>query len=155
MDLSSTGTGNLDGTTVSPGFVSSLGSPTRSTGGDYRPGAGSVLIDPSPNGAGLYPADSTGVLGQLFWKLGIDNGGLSGLFMRPLLYTAITDAQHFDLCEYFLQYDNSFNIGDLRYDWVKDTLDSDWVTAYRRNNWLEGPKSKTRPGALDIGAYEN
>jgi hypothetical protein len=155
MDLSAAGTGNLDGTTVSPGFVSPLGS-SRGTGGDYRPAAGSALIDPSPNGADLYPASGSDVLGQLFWKLDTNNGGLLNVFIQPLLYTAISNPVHLDLREYFLQYDNSFNTGDLRYDWVDDDLDKNgnWLTANLRDNWLEGPKSKTRPGLLDIGAYE-
>jgi hypothetical protein len=158
MDLSGTGTGNLDGTGDTP-FTPFVSVPDYSqaptTGGDYRPG--NILADPSPNGAGLYPVNSVALQSGLLWEPSIPPNGIGELFMSlPVYFDSLPEEDRVSYKDifYFLQYDNSFNTGDLRYNWSKDTLDSNWVTAYLRGSWSEGPKLKTRPGTLDIGAYE-
>jgi hypothetical protein len=149
--------GNLDGGVLSyPGLFAFLPSFGKTESGDFTPG--SVLIGKAKDA--LYPKDAANLTGDIFWKLiadsthatyGVDypynNGGLAGLldtrhmhwingFQPPLRIETIT---------HFLQYDNSFNVGDLR-----------------NNNWLEQSPAKSRysggslgSGSLDIGAYQH
>jgi hypothetical protein len=93
--------------------------------------------------AGLYPKISPGdneyLLRQLFWKTG-GTGGLDSIVDNsiPLVNPVTGELEFKNLFNNFLNYDNSFNKGDLR-----------------TNGGNEGPKTRQRPGAaLDIGAYE-
>jgi hypothetical protein len=126
---------SLDGTDSTITYAGLFASPLTaavSTGGDYRPGTGSVLAD--AGGAGLYPGTFGNLVTQLFWKI-LGDGGLLGYNTLPF-YVAGEEIE-LTLMDYFLGYDNSFNVGDLR-----------------DNGMNEGPKTKPRPGVLDIGAYE-
>jgi hypothetical protein len=106
----------------------------------YRPGPGSPLVN--AGNASLYPSrtpsDNEYLPCQLFWNIG-GTGGLDSIVDNsiPLVSRQTGEALEFKNIFNFLDYDNSFNIGDLR-----------------DNNLNEGPKTKPRPGALDIGAYE-
>jgi hypothetical protein len=158
MDLSASG-GNLDGTGSTP-FASIPNytlAPT--TGGNYLPGS---ILD-GKGGAGRYPENTTELLGWLLWEPSIpDAGTIEALCNNalPVYFGWLPnpdDRLSGKTIFYFLDYDNSFNIGDLRYQWhdSEQELAGDWVTSNLRSVWSEGPKSKTRPGVLDIGAYEN
>jgi hypothetical protein len=128
------GTHNLAGT-VNPELTA-----------DYRPG--DVLKD--KGSAALYPNENTldsenYLFAQLFWKIGNKGGnygGFTGLVTIPVFVSQDAEdtegAEGKNIFDYFLAYDNSFNVGDLRF----------------YNGWKEGPTDKTRPGSLDIGAYE-
>jgi hypothetical protein len=125
---------NLNGTdsaiTYTGLFVSPL-PPAVDINGDYHPGSGSVLVD--TGNAGLYPVTFANLVSQLFWKIGGD-GGLAAYSALPF-YTAGSEIGYRQT-NYFLGYDNSFNNGDLR------------------PGMNEGSKTGSRPGGLDIGAYE-
>jgi predicted outer membrane repeat protein len=127
MDLSASN-GNLDGSTVLPGFAGA---------GDYRPGTGSSLINKASTA--LYPnlIIPTLLLNELCWKTGGD-GGLSSYVTFPVYING--NIEPMSILD-FLGYDNSFNVGDLR-----------------DNGSQEGPKDKRRRSdgslGLAIGAYE-
>ncbi|MDR1618874.1 MAG: right-handed parallel beta-helix repeat-containing protein [Treponema sp.] len=123
---------NPDGKIAYTGLFASPLAPDIDTGGDYRPGSGSGALV-NAGGADLYPTTFGNLVSQLFWKIGGD-GGIAG-YSALLFYTAGNEIGYKQM-DYFLGYDNSFNKGDLR------------------PGMNEGNKTKTRPGALDIGAYE-
>ncbi|MDR1899868.1 MAG: right-handed parallel beta-helix repeat-containing protein [Treponema sp.] len=116
------GNGNLDSSAVTPPVLT----------GTYRPG--SALVN---NGsAALYPSGPAALLDQLFWNIGGNDNGIYDLVTGIPVFTGGVTMTNPHI-NYFLGYDNSFNVGDLR-----------------DNGGHEGPKTKTRPGSLDIGAYE-
>ncbi|MDR2160006.1 MAG: hypothetical protein LBP23_08075 [Treponema sp.] len=137
-DMNPGGT-NLDGTTAHPGLFASSPAAGTSTGGDYRPESGSVLVDagnaidvdPKDN-ARLYPVSYANLVSQLFWKIGGD-GGIAGYNTLPFYQSGSLVPRNMS---HFLGYDNSYNKGDLR------------------PGMNEGDTTRPRPGVLDIGAYE-
>jgi hypothetical protein len=83
--------------------------------------------------------------------------------MAPLFYTYDMEEPTTQAIAIFLRYDNTNNIGDLRYHWVDDNLPDAWIeywndpthnTIYKRTPWDEGERKLRNIGGLDIGAYE-
>jgi hypothetical protein len=124
---------NLDGGASAAIFAAPIPIvPPRNDGGDYRP-ASPVSVLVNAGNAGLYPVTFAALVEQCFWKTG-GNGGLASYSNLPL-YISGSEIEYRGM-NYFLGFDNSFNLGDLR------------------PGMTEGPKNKTRPGVPDIGAYE-
>jgi hypothetical protein len=103
---------------------------------NYRPGA--ALLTGSSS---LYLGNRFSLLYQLFWRLGSNHDG--GLDTHLAGLPTFPGSQAARNIEYFLTYDNSFNVGDLRR--------SNYETNNNPGTWVEGPKKTRIP---DIGAYE-
>jgi hypothetical protein len=131
------GNGNLDGTL----------SPLVFAPGGYKPNPSGVLINAAD--PGLYPVSydiasrgsaSGALAAMLFWKAGVND--FEELLNSHLLYVPGQEPLPFvgkDV-SYFLENDNSFNIGDLR--------NNGGHAAPLRARWFSG-------GTLDIGAYQH
>jgi hypothetical protein len=121
---------NLDGTSAAVNFVSP-------GTGDYRPGTGSDLIGAASKP--LYRSEPFAdfLVSELYFKVPHTAIAPATLSSLPI---HLSGALSFTTIVYFLGYDLSFNVGDLRL-----------------NGNLEGSKAKPRPGALplDIGAYQH
>ncbi|MDR1287325.1 MAG: hypothetical protein LBK08_06925 [Treponema sp.] len=105
----------------------------------FKPGGGSPLVN--AGNSALYPAGTSAVLGQLFladWKPGMGGAGSPDWLVMPVpVYISGIPLVNYREIGQFLRFDNSYNVGDLR-----------------DNGGNEGPMNKTRPGGLDIGAFE-